>query len=162
MRCGLLFICLLTALWAIPVQKLVEQGSTYDKKTVTVTGEVIGNILYRKDCTWINILSREGVAIGIKTTSANIAFIKETGDYRHRGDIVTVTGTFYRFNKEELGETMILADSISLTEPGYVIAPPFSAKKAVLAALFLFLSLALSVVYTNQYLRQKKKTVPRS
>lgn len=159
MRYGVILLCILAAVWAIPVQTLVEQGASYDKTTVTITGEVIGDILYRQNCVWINVLSPEGTAIGIKTTLNAVASIKTTGSDKEHGDMVAVTGTFYRFNKEELGETMVLANKIIILKSGYATPTPISVKKAWLAAILLLIGFGLSLLYTQHYLpRQKPKT----
>lgn len=160
MRYGIILLCLLTAAWAIPVQTLVEQGAAYDKTTVTITGEVIGDILYRKNCVWLNVLSPEGTAIGIKTTQNAITAIQNTGSNKEHGDTVTVVGTFYRFNQEELGETMILANKITVLEPGYATPTSISGKKAWLAGLLLILSLGLSLIYMQRYFRSQPPKTP--
>ncbi len=162
MRYGVILLCILAAVWAIPVQTLVEQGATYDKTTVTITGEVIGDILYRQNCVWINVLSPEGTAIGIKTTLNAITSIQTTGSDKEHGVLVAVTGTFYRFNQDELGETMILANKITVLEPGYATPTPISVKKAWLAVILLLISIGLSLLYTKHYLRhqQPKSPVP--
>lgn len=145
-------------LWAIPVQTLVEKGVSYDGKTVVISGEVIGDILYRKNCVWLNVLSPEGTAIGVKATQNQLPAIKMTGNYRQHGDTVSVTGTFSRFNKEELGETMLLADQITLTAPGYLTETPVSLKKALLACSLLLVSFILGFLYTKLFLVQRKQT----
>lgn len=161
MRQILLLAFLVSTLWAIPVQNLIEQGVSYDGKTVSITGEVIGDILYRKDCVWINVLSPEGTAIGVKTTLNAIQNIQFTGNYRQRGDMVSVTGTFYRFNKEELGETMILAKEIKVIAPGQKTPAPITPQKAGTAILLLLISLGLSLLYAQPYFKPKK-TPPNS
>jgi hypothetical protein len=158
MRQILLLAFLFSTVWAIPVKSLIEQGVSYDGKTVSITGEVIGDILYRKDCVWINVLSPEGTAIGIKTTLNAIQKIQLTGNYRQRGDTVSVSGVFYRFNRAELGETMILAKDINVLAPGQKTSVPVTIQKAGTALLLLLISLGLSLLYAQPYFKPQKNT----
>ena len=157
-----LLLCLLlcTFTWAIPVQTLIENGKQYDQQTVTITGEVIGDILDRGDTVWINVLSAEGTAIGVKTQKKYSTPIKQTGNYRYHGDTISVTGVFSRANTVELGETMLESTQISVLAPGYVTTERFSYKKTTLACLLAILALLFSSLYIHQFLPRKSKLSP--
>ena len=107
--------------YSLTYQKLIEEGKNYDNQPIELTGEIIGDIIYKENTYWINILSRpEGIAIGILISKEMAKEIKVLGDYFHIGDIINVKGKFYRFYKDEGGETMIFAKDIKIDRKSVV------------------------------------------
>ncbi len=126
---------------SVPVTTLIEQGKDYDKKNVEIQGEVIGDILKHKHKTWINVLSPEGMAIGVACSDAQAAQIKHVGNYKCRGDIVFVRGIFYRFAQAESGETMIEAQDVRIVQPGQEIVHKINLKRFLIAGIISILVL---------------------
>lgn len=77
----------------IGINDLINNAETYDKQTVVVEGEAIGEVLERGDYAWVNI--NDGTnAIGIWMTETEAKTIETFGDYKHIGDTLKITGVF--------------------------------------------------------------------
>jgi len=117
-----IFILTSIGMAGLNVGALVEQGAQYDKKSVEIQGEVIGDIMYRNDrVVWLNVLTADGNAIGVLCSPEQVKSIKFTGSYKFKGDIVLVRGIFYRFSQTHSGETMIAAKNIDFISAGYPV-----------------------------------------
>ncbi len=132
---------------ATPVQTLVENGTYYDGRSVVIQGEVIGDVLQRGMNAWLNVLSQEGVAIGVLCSMNDTRGIKMVGNYKQHGDTVLVNGVFHRFYKEQGGETAIVADSVLVTAPGYLTPEKISPFRAAFGMFCLMLGLGMWAVY---------------
>lgn len=115
---------------------LIDNASEYDGQTIVYTGEVIGDIMSRGDYTWLNI-SDGSNAIGVWVKSADMQDIKIAGRYDNRGDIVKITGIFYRACANHGGDFDIHANSIEIVERGYYVSHKIEAWKVIMA-IFLF------------------------
>jgi len=127
---------------ATPVETLISSGAAYDGREVTIRGEVIGDIMERGEEYWVNVLSSEGAAIGVRAREDQISAIACSGDYFHTGDLVEVAGIYYRYAKRFGGETCIVADEVKLTRPGTEVSHPLSAGKILISVLLTLLSAA--------------------
>jgi len=97
---------------------LIEKASSFDGKTVTYGGEVVGDILYRGDNAWI------GISDGANTVSVYIPAgeaknISYVGGYRVVGDTVQITGVFHRACTEHGGDLDIHADAVNIVRAGH-------------------------------------------
>ena len=160
-RSFLIFIILVlaasSALAIIPVQTLVENGKTYDEQVVEIQGEAIGDILVRGQNAWMNVLAKDGNAIGILCSKEQAQQIKILGNYKNRGDEVLVTGTFYRFMKEQSGETSIKAQSITIIRSGYPTNHKIPQERLIFA-LFLLLLTGIAILYFQKENKAPPKT----
>ncbi len=100
--------------------ELINNAKQYDGKVVIYKGEVIGDIMMRKEFVWINV--NDGVnAIGIwskKDLAKDILYI---GCYKSRGDIVEVKGIFHRACLEHGGDLDIHIEELRKISSGMVI-----------------------------------------
>ena len=154
---GTKFVFLITVITsllfsAVPIDELIRDADIYDRKKVEITGEVIGDILLRKEEAWLNVLSPEGTAIGVLCRQSQTDSIRAVGDYDHKGDIIAVTGIFHKFSPRQGGETMVLAENVRIVKPGYEIKHRLPAGR-VLSAVLLF----LTAVFLRIMLDFKKK-----
>lgn len=78
-----------------PIQKILDEPERFESKTVGVKGEVIGEPLYAKEGSWVNILS-EGSHMAVVVPQAYLDKIEYWGGYRQSGDIVVVEGKFFK------------------------------------------------------------------
>lgn len=124
--------------------ELINKASEYDGKQVIYCGEVIGDIMKRGDYAWINV-SDGSNAIGVYLPANQISQIRFTGDYKHKGDIIKVRGTFYRACAQHGGDLDIHADGITVLQEGFRIEHAIS-KKRVLATVVLA-AIALLLLY---------------
>jgi len=128
---------------------LINNTFSYDNKQVIYTGEVIG-IMKRGDFAWVNV--RDGsYAIGVWVSVDYIKDIKIIGDYDHKGDIIEITGTFYRADPKQGGDLDIHASSIKIIEKGYEVKHYVSLAKIIFAGFLLIL--VISLIWINSRIR---------
>ena len=102
---------------AVPSADLIAKAKELDGKQVTYSGEVIGDVMKRGDFAWANI--HDGAnAIGVWLTSGMAVEVGLTGDFKHTGDLVEITGIFNRACVEHGGDMDIHAQALSLKRPG--------------------------------------------
>lgn len=132
------------------VGQLIEQEDRLDKTQVVIQGEAIGEPMERGGECWVNV-SSGGNAIGIKMKTSDARRIRMFGNYKQKGDVIRVTGTFYKACPEDGGETDIHSHSMEIVSRGSPTEHPMAPPRAA-AALTLFLLTALGALV----LRQKK------
>ncbi len=133
---------------AISAEELIENASVYDGKEVAFEGEVIGEVMERGDISWLNI-SDGKAALGVFMDTSILCDIAFAGDYNHNGDIVEVTGVFYKSCPTQGGELAINATEIRKVKNGHKIIRRVDEKK--MKAIFplsviLFFVIILAVV----------------
>lgn len=138
---------------ATNVGELIGHGVQYDSKNIEIQGEIIGEIMYRNENVWINVLTADGNAIGVLAAPSLVKNIIFSGDYKHKGDIILVKGVFYRFSKAHSGETIIVADDILRVSPGYVVSHSLPRAKLFTAILIWILILLFSFRSLVRYLK---------
>jgi hypothetical protein len=108
----------------------------HNGKTISYKGEVIGEVMARGDYVWLHV--NDGViAIGVWAPKNMVNDILYFGDYRNKGDIVEVTGTFHRSCLEHGGDLDIHAGAIKKVIPGNTVIHPVSRRK-ILAGILSF------------------------
>jgi hypothetical protein len=96
---------------------LISEPERYDGKTVLYTGEVVGDVMLRGTHAWVNV--HDGVnAVGVWVPREFSAGISVRGGYKFRGDIVAVSGRFFRACGNHGGDMDIHADSLVVVSPG--------------------------------------------
>ena len=136
------------------INYLIEQSISLNNTEVTVQGEVIGEALERGEYAWININDTTN-ATGIWVKKCDINQIHYYGDYKHKGDIVKITGVFHRACSEHGGDVDIHCTDIEIVETGYSIKEQISAYKIVITAtLILITSIIISI-----FLKIKKRPI---
>ena len=92
---------------------LVENSYAWDGKTVSFKGEVLQDLMARKDGTWMNLSDGNNMAMGVFVPKGvTMPAISRTEDYRTVGDIVLITGVFHRTCVQHEGETDIHATTV--------------------------------------------------
>jgi hypothetical protein len=137
---------------------LLNNAQQYDNKTITYKGEVIGDVMIRGDHAWIHV--NDGtVAIGIWAPGAMTDEIRYVGDYRQKGDIVEVTGTFHRVCTEHGGDLDIHASEIKKVAPGNTVIRQVSRKK-FRAGAYSLIFVILLVASKNLFQMARKRSRP--
>jgi hypothetical protein len=122
---------------------LLNNARQYDGKIVNYKGEVIGDVMIRKDHAWLHV--NDGtIAIGIWAPRASIEDIHYSGDYHKKGDTVVVIGTFHRSCLEHGGDLDIHASEIKTIIPGSLVIQPINRKKVYIGTFSLILVLLFS------------------
>lgn len=125
----------------VSVKDLTEQAENFDGQTVTIEGEVIGDLMQRGDHTWITVnddpyITKEAqeerlragfnIGIGVWLPSSEAEKVKVLGGYKNVGDRVSVTGVFQRVDGEHGGDTDIVAQSLVVLEQGKPVSRPLA------------------------------------
>ncbi len=110
---------------------LINNAKQFDNKTISYKGEVIGEVMIRKDYVWLHV--NDGtIAVGIWAPKTMVQDIRYAGDYHKKGDIVEVSGTFHRSCLEHGGDLDIHASEIKIINSGALVIQPISRKKGYL------------------------------
>lgn len=129
LRCSV--FCLLVSLFAfyildgssfaqpISSEELIRNNQNYDAKEITYEGEVIGEVMRRKDGVWVNVYDNNN-CIGVWMTKELAGIITYAGSYKTQGDIVQVDGVFNKSCPEHGGDLDIHATSLRKIKSGWV------------------------------------------
>lgn len=139
---------------AVSSTQLIEEPTLWDGRSVTFTGEAIGEAMTRGDEVWLHLnddayadgTTEEGAALSGYNSGQAVVVSPELagavtvfGDYRHRGDLVEVNGTFNAACAEHGGDMDIHVTGLRVIRPGASVDdPPEARKLALLAATALF------------------------
>ena len=97
---------------------LASATSGLDGRIVRFEGEVISERLWGGEgYVWVNVLS-EGTAIGVWAPEELAADLDVLGDWKHTGDLVSVTGVFHEACDIHGGDLDVHASEIVLLERG--------------------------------------------
>jgi hypothetical protein len=129
--------------------ELVEDSYKWDGKTVSFKGEVLQDLMVRKDGTWMNLSDDNNTAMGVFVpTDVVMPTISRLEDYRTVGDVVLITGVFHRVCVQHEGETDIHAMSVTVLTPGSPRENPVHLDRVVwLVVLTVLLGLVMRLYY---------------
>lgn len=122
--------------------QMINQAKEYDRHEVVYSGEVIGDTLNVGDHVWLNV-SDGSNAIGVWVQSDLADLVQVPGRYSQHGDLIQVSGTFYRACPEHGGDMDLHADTITLITRGYPVSHVVLAWKVWLAVLLTIAASAL-------------------
>ena len=133
-------------------RELVDNAEDFDKKNVTYTGEVIGDIMRRGDYAWLNVQDKFGT-ISVWAPGEMAALIFHQGSYAYTGDAIEVTGKFFRADPNLGGELYIRADGLRIVARGHknrYFLNPLKVKTSLM-----FLSLAVLLLTIQSIIRKR-------
>lgn len=100
----------------------------YDKQTVQVTGEVVGDRITAGDgrhC-WLQLASpSDSSTVSVYLTNESADKVDTYGAYGRKGTTLQVRGTFHLICPEHEGLTDLHADTVTFVEKGSVTEQPF-------------------------------------
>ena len=151
--CFVGLVCFLTAplsAWCeepkpYKINDIIEKANDLDGQKVIIQGEVIGDVMARKDHVWFNVQDDSG-AMGVWAQGALAEHILVTGDYNYQGDWVEIAGTFSRADKELAGEICVRAEMVDVLKRGHRLdhaLNPIKVKVALVLSLLCALLLML-------------------
>lgn len=130
----------------IDLNDLVENGKAFDGKSITIEGEAIGETLERGRYAWVNISDQSNV-MGIWMKIEDAENIKFFGDYKHKGDIIKVTGIFRRACSEHGGDMDIHGTALEVVELGYPVKEEVGTSKIIVVIVLSLISLCMVGFY---------------
>jgi len=152
-------------------EELIENSDYYNQRKVVYTGEVIGDVLDRGEYSWITVndddygrkpvreyqeLKGGNTGMGVYCRSDMLEEVTYLGSYRTAGDLIKVTGVFYKASPQHGGDTMIEAEEISVIHKGWrVKAKRGFAMEVVALILLVVAALALGAVWLRKSRRAK-------
>lgn len=140
----------------IPIADLVNKGRRYDQQKVSIEGEAVGDIMVRGNGSWVNVLGPDGAVIGVFCPGDLAGQVRRLGDYFHRGDMIRVSGTMYRFSPLFGGETCIVADGISVLNAGTTIAHPLAPLRIMVSIATAIGSITSVLLYRRVIRREER------
>jgi len=130
--CWMIFGAAVFASQEISLKQLFDQSSSYNGQKVTITGEVIGDMMSEGSGFWINMKDGDFL-IGVFIRDSEREKIKYLGRYRVKGDIVKVNGIYNEHCVRHSGENDIHAENIDIVKQGELLEEEIDAGKAVIS-----------------------------
>lgn len=132
---------------SISSSELINNAKQYDGKTITYSGEVIGDVMSRGEFAWVNINDGQN-ALGVWMSAALAQEVKFTGNYKAWGDRLEIVGVFHHACLEHGGDLDIHARFLRKIADGRMVKEKLNFDKAslsfiLLGALFLIWILTL-------------------
>lgn len=122
---------------------LTRNTPEYDGKEIIYEGEVIGEVMKRRDGVWVNINDGENV-VGVWMPPGSADIIGYAGNYKARGDTLRVMGRFNRVCSVHGGDLDIHAASVQKLKSGWQVQENIiPAKRNLLIILSVILCLVL-------------------
>lgn len=128
---------------SVSISELIERSAALEGTQVTIQGEAIGEALERGEYGWLNLADGTG-ATGVWVRQSDLARIRFYGDYKHKGDVVRVTGTFHGACAEHGGDFDVHASALTMVEAGHPVTRALSGGKLAASAA---LSAAAALVF---------------
>jgi len=135
----------------LTIRELLEHPFYWDQRSINLTGEVIGQVLFSGDQACIHLLDHEGNLIGVWMDRKLQEKISCYGKHGIKGDTVKVEGIFHEICTQHSGDTDHHATKISIVEAGSILPP------AKVVWTRLWVSLLILVILSFMYLRFKQR-----
>ncbi len=139
----------------IKIRDVIQDTKVYDNQEITIQGEVIGDIMKRRNGHWLNI-DDGSECIGIWTQKSLMPEINFIGNYKATGDTLQIRGIFNRACPDHAGETDIHALDIKIIRSGYPTRHPIIYKKLHWMILLFVLAMLITGIYWWQKAENKK------
>ena len=140
------------------ITDLSTADTYYDKQTVQVTGEVVGDRITAGDgrhC-WLQLASpSDSSTVSVYLTNESADKVDTYGAYGRKGTTLQVRGTFHLVCTEHEGLTDLHADIVTVVEKGKHHEDEFDVNAFVPGAIATALGLALMGVF--YYLRERQR-----
>jgi hypothetical protein len=144
---NLLLLSLAVCLYAadtVTSKELIKESKRFDGKFIIYQGEAVTAVMNRGGYSWVNINDGDN-AIGVWGKRQLFSGIKFLGDYKHKGDIVRITGKFNRACAMHGGELDIHAQGIEIASRGEKVHENID-KNKIGPIIAIFILLLLSAV----------------
>lgn len=138
--------------------ELINNARQYDSKTIVYQGEVVGDVMARREFVWLNLFDGEN-AVGVWLRKGMLPPIKFIGGYHEKGAILEIEGIFHINCLEHGGDLDIHADKVKIIAQGSKIKEEVSYAKRIWAKNFLLsvLFLLVCIIFRELKNRWKKR-----
>ena len=143
------------------IVELLGGDRTYQRTTVQVTGEVVGDAIRAEQNEgeyWITLRDvkdgREG-SISVLVDEATVRAIDTYGSYNKVGTMLRVKGTFFVACSSHEGIMDIHADSVTVITPGYTLKDEFKLPKLIPGVVLCVIGALLTALY--YYLAERER-----
>jgi lysyl-tRNA synthetase class II len=126
-------------------QTLISQAKILDGQAVVFVGEAVGDLMPRKNLAWVHLQDSYGT-ISVLAPLELVKAIEHWGDYKMRGDMIEVSGVFYRSAPHLGGELFIEGRNFKVLSKGSRIAHEVSDVKVRLIEVLLVIAALLAVL----------------
>lgn len=143
------------------IKDLSSADSYYDKQTVQVVGEAVGDSIAVEgdpNHRWITLMSRDvdsNASISVFMTNEQAERIDAFGKYGTTGTMLQVRGTFYLVCPEHSGLTDLHAEHVSVVEKSKYHEESFDPDAFVPGAIVVVVGLVLTGVF--YWLRERRR-----
>lgn len=130
--------------------ELIENALAWDEKSISYSGEVIGDILSRGQYSWVHIFD------GVNTISCFVEEeeaqkIEYCGRYGIKGDTVKIIGIFNQDCKEHGGDMDIHVSEFEIINKGYYLEKEYSYSMLLIAIIAFLVALTLVVIVIKKH-----------
>jgi hypothetical protein len=123
--------------------ELITNPKEYDGKEIVYEGEVIGEVMPRRQGVWVNVNDGDN-SLGVWMSPQQARVIDYKGSYKTKGDILRIKGIFHYACPEHGGDLDIHANSVQNIKSGWQIQERMiPAKRSLLIILIVILCLIL-------------------
>lgn len=138
---------------------LSNADSYYDKQTVQITGEVVGDIIDARDgMVWVTLSeasNSSNASIAVLMTRESASHIDTLGRYGTTGTMLQVRGVFHLACPEDQGLSDVHATSVAVVAKGVHHANEFRPEAFAVGAALTVIGFALMGLF--RYLRERQR-----
>ena len=138
---------------------LSNADSYYDKQTVQITGEVVGDIIDARDgMVWVTLSeasNSSNASVAVLMTRESASHIDTLGRYGATGTMLQVRGVFHLACPEDQGLSDVHATSVAVVAKGIHHANEFRPEAFALGAALTAVGFALMGLF--RYLRERQR-----
>ena len=142
---------------------LVENANAWNGRVIAFKGEAIGEAMVRGTMAWIHLNDdaymlkniEEGATLdgynsghAVWVSADQVTKIREFGDFKHKGDVVKVVGTFNATCPQHGGDMDIHASGLEIVRTGHSVRHVINPFRAILAGILLSVAFVLHRVRT--------------
>lgn len=142
------------------IAALNNQPHLYDRRTVQVTGEVVGDIIKAEDPNYRWLIIQDlnigsDAQISLYVTPVQAQKIDMFGRYGVRGSIIKATGMFQEVDPELEGAQSLRTSELVVLEKGVITKPPFRLDQFMPGFFAVFLGCVVLYVFYRAHERQR-------
>jgi hypothetical protein len=140
------------------VMELITFPSIYNEKEILFHGEAIGQIMFRGEYCWVNVMDQDGNSLGCWMPSSFANDIQYLGRYKIQGDTLLLKGIYHSAREDHGGETELEVNDIVLLQRGKTL-PADKVNTTFVTIIFI---LGLGILVFMIYQRYFKKNNEQS